>query len=38
MAKTIKEKVEEIKKKGKLNYEPPAMKKYEDRAGLTAVS
>ncbi len=38
MAKTIKEKVEEIKKKGKLNYEPPTMKKYEDRAGLTAVS
>ncbi len=38
MAKSIREKVEEIKKKGKLNYEPPTMKKYEDRAGLTAIS
>ena len=38
MAKTIREKVEEIKKKGKLNYESPQMKKYDDRAGITAIS
>jgi len=38
MAKSIREKVNEIKKKGKLDYEPPTMKKYDDRAGLTAIS
>jgi len=38
MAKSIREKVEEIRKRGRIKYEPPRMKKYEDRVSLKGVS